>query len=200
MKNTIQTTIENTKSNHYTLKVNQQERIDTLVQAENYKFWLGGFAEGEGALVVSITKSDRVNNKIFLQPEFNVAQYENGLNILYSYKAMFNNLRQISKKSGSDKVWVYSLKETNNIKNFVIPFFQNYIIPYSYKYNEILFKDYCFIINKFIENNRKTMDREALINLVKLGYTLNPDGKGIHRKRTLEQVIEIINNASITQA
>jgi len=40
------------------------------------------------------------------------------------------------------------------------------------------------------------MDKETLINLVKIAYTLNPDGKGKHRKRTLEQVIEIIHNVS----
>ena len=95
-----------------------------------------------------MTKSDKVNNKILLQPEFNVAQHENGLNILHSYKIMFNNLGQISKKSGSNKVWVYSLKGTNNIKNLVIPFFEKYILAYSCKYNERLFKDYCFVINK----------------------------------------------------
>lgn len=61
---------------------------------------------------------------------------------------MFEAKGQISKKSGSDKVWVYSLKGTNNIKIFVIPYFEKYILPYSCKYNEILFKDYCFIVNK----------------------------------------------------
>ena len=44
------------------------------------------------------------------------------------------------------------------------------------------------------------MDKETLIDLVKIAYTLNPDGKGKHRRRTLEQVRDIVNNASITQA
>lgn len=39
-----------------------------LVQGENYKYWLGGFAEGEGALVISVVKNDKVARGIVLQP------------------------------------------------------------------------------------------------------------------------------------
>jgi hypothetical protein len=86
------------------LGVDQQERINSLVQVENYKFWLGGFVEGEGALVVSIAKNAKVTNGLVLQPEFNVAQHENGLNILHSFKVLFENLGSVHKKSGSEKV------------------------------------------------------------------------------------------------
>jgi len=44
----------------------------------NYKFWLGGFVEGEGSLVISIIKQDKAIYGILLQPEFNVAQHVNG--------------------------------------------------------------------------------------------------------------------------
>lgn len=50
------------------LGINQQERINSLIQHENYRYWLGGFVEGEGALVVSIVKNDRLSNGISLQP------------------------------------------------------------------------------------------------------------------------------------
>ena len=65
---------------------NQQEKIKSLVKNENYKFWLGGFVEGEGSLVVSITVNSRVTHGIVLQPEFNVTQHESGIKILNSYK------------------------------------------------------------------------------------------------------------------
>jgi hypothetical protein len=38
------------------------------------------------------------------------------------------------------------------------------------------------------------MSKEELIELVKLVYLTNPEGKGKQRKRTLEEVIEIIDN------
>ena len=44
----------------------------------NYKFWLGGFVEGEGSLVISIIKQDKVIYGILLQPEFNIGQHVNG--------------------------------------------------------------------------------------------------------------------------
>lgn len=104
-------------NNNNLLGVNQQEKINSLVQGENYKYWLGGFAEGEGALVISVVKNDKVARGIVLQPQFNVAQHENGINILYSFKALFANLGHVVKKSGTEKVWIYSIKGTQNIKN-----------------------------------------------------------------------------------
>ena len=78
--------------------INQQERINKLVQDENYKFWLGGFIEGEGALVISIVKDTRLKYGISLKPEFNVAQHENGIDILHSFRLIFNNKGNVLKK------------------------------------------------------------------------------------------------------
>ena len=185
----------NNNMNNYFLQVDQQERINTLVQAESYKYWLGGFAEGEGALLASLCKNDRVSNKFVIQPEFNVTQHVNGINILYSYKVLFNNLGTVHKKSGSEKVWVYSLKGIDNIENIVIPFFEKYVVPYSCKHNKKPFSEFCYIINKLFINRKKTMDKKQFIELVKLTYKLNPQGKGKHRKRTLDEVLSIINKA-----
>ena len=78
--------------------INQQERINKLVQDENYKFWLGGFIEGEGALVISIVKDTRLKYGISLKPEFNVVQHENGIDILHSFRLIFNNKGNVLKK------------------------------------------------------------------------------------------------------
>ena len=176
--------------------LNQQERLNNLVKDNNYKYWLGGFTEGEGALVVSIVKNVKVSHGIRLQPEFNVVQHENGISILHSFKILFNNHGSVYKKSGSDNVWVYSLKGTQNIKNFVLPFFAKYVVEYSSKYRSNLFKEYCNIINKLDVNRNKAFEKDELIELIKLVYTLNPDGKGKLRKRTLDEVINIINEHS----
>ncbi len=90
--------------NNELLGINQQERINSLVQVENYKYWLGGFVEGEGSLGVSLVKSEKVTRGLLLQPEFNVAQHENGINILYSFKSLFENLGSVHRKSGSENV------------------------------------------------------------------------------------------------
>jgi len=49
-------------------------------------------------------KYDKATHGFLLQPEFNVAQHINGLDILKSFKFLFNNKGQIHKKSGSINV------------------------------------------------------------------------------------------------
>jgi hypothetical protein len=41
------------------------------------------------------------------------------------------------------------------------------------------------------------MEKQVLIELIKLAYTLNPEGKGKSRKRTLEETIKIIDEKSV---
>jgi LAGLIDADG endonuclease len=157
---------------------------------ENYKFWLGGFIEGEGSLIISIVKSNKASYGILLQPEFNVAQHKNGLNILNKFKLLFDNKGQIHQKTGSNNVWVYSLKGTSNLINHIVPFYLKYIICYSYKFNDEEFNNFVFILNS-IKN--KNYNKTEFINLVKMVYNLNPSGKGKQRKRTLIEVIKIID-------
>ncbi len=170
------------------LDLNQQERINKLVQVEDYKFWLGGFIESEGALVISVVKNDKVSYGIVLQPEFNIIQHESGINILYSYKSLFNNLGTIRKESEFGEVWVYTIKGTQNMKEYIMPFFEKYIVEYSFKFRSEVFQDFCDIITKLDCNEKKTMKKEEFIELIKKVYTVSPDGK----PRTLGEVIKII--------
>ena len=176
--------------------INQQERINKLVQDESYKFWLGGFIEGEGALVISIVKDTRLKYSISLKPEFNVVQHENGIDILHSFRLIFNNKGNVLKKSGSDKVWVYSIKGTQNIIDLVIPFLKKYVVVFSSKYKSEVFNNFCQILNQLDRNHNTALSKEKLIELVKLVYLINPEGKGKQRKRTLEENLNIINSSN----
>lgn len=176
--------------------INQQERINKLVQDENYKFWLGGFIEGEGALVISIVKDTRLKLGISLKPEFNVVQHENGIDILHSFRLIFNNKGNVLKKSGSDKVCVYSIKGTQNIIDLVIPFLKKYVVVFSSKYKSEVFNNFCHILNQLDRKHNVALSKEKLIELVKLVYLINPEGKGKQRKRTLEETLNIINSSN----
>ena len=160
--------------NNNKLQTNQQERINTLLQTDNYKFWLGGFVEGEETLVIYVTKSSKTTNKIILQPEFNVAQHENGLNILYSFKALFKNQGSIQRNAESYKVWVYSLKDIHNIKDLVMPFYLSYVLLYYSKYKSYFYNKFSHIIDTLYNNRNTTMSKELLKDLIKVVYTLNP--------------------------
>lgn len=79
----------------------QKEKINNILSNENYKYWLGGFVEGEGSLVISVVKTKKAPFGFLLQPEFNVTQHHSGLQILNSFKSLFDQKGQIQKKSGS---------------------------------------------------------------------------------------------------
>lgn len=178
------------------LSLNQQEKINELVKQDNYKYWLGGFIEGEGSLTVSISLNNRVTFGLVLQPEFNVTQIESGIETLYAFKVIFGNKGNILKKSGSDKVWVYSLKGTQNLSNFVLPFFDKYVVNYSSKYKLEVFQRFNNILRELNENKNKTMEISKMIELIKQVYLLNPDSKGKSRKRTLEETLNIVLSKS----
>ena len=159
---------------------NQKEKIDNMFLDENYKYWLGGFIEGEGSLIISVVKSDKALFGFLLQPEFNITQHYSGLEILKSFKSLFDQRGQINKKSGSLNVWVY----------FLIPFYMKYVVCYSNKYKIEEFNKFCYIIKRL--DNKIKCTKNQFIELVKLTYKLNPNGKGKNRKRTLDEVISLL--------
>jgi len=124
-----------------------------------------------------------------LQPEFNITQHESGVNILNNFKLLFNNKGQVHKKSGSENVWVYSLKGRSNLINYIIPFFNKYVICYSSKYNKEDYQRFVDILNTL---NKSPINKKEFINLIKQVYELNPSSKGKKRKRTLQDVLDII--------
>lgn len=178
------------------LDTNQQERIKSLIKTENYKFWLSGFIEGEGSLVISVVRNNKLKFGFALQPEFNVTQHISGINTLYSYKYLFNGLGSVHKKSGSDNVYVYSIKGISNILTVILPFYEKYVIEYSSKYKLETFNSFSYVVNTLSNNKSNDISKSLFIDLVKVVYSINPDGKGKQRKRKLEDLINEIENAS----
>jgi len=116
---------------------------------------------------------------------------------LRNLKILFYNKGQISKKSGSSNVWVYTLKGIKNLNKYLIPFFIQYVIPYSSKYKNKEFDKFIFILEKLRKTSK--FEKEEFIDIVKLVYDLNPEGKGNKRKRTLSEVIDIIEQKNINK-
>ena len=153
----------------------------------NYLFFLGGFVEGEGSNSVSISVSKTFKYGINIQPVFNVSQHENGLRLLESFKTYFG-VGSVVPKSGAPHIWVYTVKGYKHIIKHVMPFLETYVQPYSCKKQEYqLFKQWVLMSEAGAQKNKET-----LIEMVKLAYSYQ--GKGKYRKRTLEEIIEIIND------
>ena len=165
----------------------QLNNINSPEFNSNYLFFLGGFVEGEGSNSVSISVSKNFKYGINIQPVFNVSQHENGLKLLESFKTYFG-VGSVVPKSGAPHIWVYTVKGYKHIIKHVMPFLETYVQPYSCKKQEYqLFKQLVLMSEAGAQKNKET-----LIEMVKIAYTLIGKGKG--RKRTLSEVLEIIND------
>lgn len=146
--------------------------------------------------MVSIVRNIKLLYGLALQPEFNVVQHVNGIDILNSFKVLFNNKGSVHRKSGSDDVWVYSIKGIQNLHDHVLPFFEQYVAVFSSKYKDEVFQNFRFILNTLYSNKNKALSKEEMVNLIKLIYAYNPEGKGKQRKRTLEETLDLLNSPS----
>ena len=166
---------------------NYSKNVKHAIKNPNYLFFLGGFVEGEGSNSVSITVGRNFKFGVKLQPVFNVSQHVNGLPLLNSFKELFG-VGSVLKKSGSPDIWVYTLKGYKQIIEHVIPFLDIYVQPFSCKTTEYQ------IFLQLVLNSKAghQTQKETLIEMVKLAYTLT--GKGKNRKRPLEEILEIIND------
>jgi hypothetical protein len=152
-----------------------------------YLYFLGGFVEGEGSNSVSISVNKDFKYGINIQPVFNVSQHKNGLDILYSFKELFN-AGSVVEKSGSPDIFFYTLKGYKQIIKYVIPFLEIYVQPFSCKKDEYsIFKE---IVLRSSKGEQK--DKDTLIEMVKLSYKLQ--GKGKNRKREFSEILEIIED------
>ena len=103
---------------------------------------------------------------------------------------MFDGKGSLHLKSGSQNVWEFKLSGLTNLIDHVVPFYLKYVIPFSGKVKE--FNTFLEILER--KQRKEHFTQEGLIDMVKLAYTLNTEGKGKMRKRTLEEVIAIIRD------
>lgn len=124
---------------------NQQERLvdnsnfnsDTSeIQSEGKKYFLGGFAEGEGSVSASVKVNSDFRFGVNVQPEFGVTQHQNGKHILAEFKELFDGKGNLHLKPGTKDVWEYKLSGLTNLIDHVVPFYLKYVIPFSGKVKE----------------------------------------------------------------
>ena len=84
-------------------------------------------------------------------------------------------------------------KRYSKYNRFGYTFFKKYVVVFSSKYKSEVFNNFCQILNQLDRNRNVALSKENLIELVKLVYLINPEGKGKQRKRTLEETLNIIN-------
>lgn len=153
------------------------------------RFWLAGFVEGEGSACVSVKVDKALKYKVRLQPEFIVVQHIAGLHIQEAIQEIFDGKGSINLKSGSTNVYDYKLAGLENLITYVLPFYDQYILPFTGKSEQ--YQVFKHIV--LAQSNGEHSNKAGQIELVKLAYTLN-HAKGRDRKRTQEEVLTIINS------
>jgi LAGLIDADG DNA endonuclease family protein len=160
---------------------NQQERLS---REERKRWFLAGVFEGEGSLCISIKKHPTAASGFYVDPEFFIYQHRNRRALLELAKDLFQT-GTIHPKSGNPDVLVYAITSRRSISEKVVPFLEKYF-EFSARKADIV--RYLQAIRLFEAKRHHT--REGLVEIVKLAYSMNHDGK--QRQRKLEEVIDRI--------
>lgn len=160
---------------------NQQER--SLIKQEQLWF-LAGFIDGEGSVCVSIKRHKNGKFGFLLDPEFFIYQHKERKSILEFAKLYFGTGR-IYPKPGNEDVLVFTIDSRKSLLEKVIPFIDKYMIYSTKKEDYIKFKQIVISLEK-----KKHWNKEGMIELVNIAYSMNMNGK--QRKRPKEEVINDI--------
>jgi hypothetical protein len=163
---------------------NQQER---LAGTEAANWFLAGFIEGEGSLVVSIKSHPTCRSGFYVDPGFFLYQHRSGRRLLELALATFDSGR-ISPKPGNENVLVYEISSRSVLHEKVIPFFERYVVPFSCK--RVTFERFKEIVEMM--GRREHLEPTGLASIVTKVYAMNPDSKGKARARPLADVVERI--------
>jgi hypothetical protein len=148
-----------------------------------FKWFLAGFIEGEGSICISIKKHPTCRFGYLIDPEFSLYQHESGKPILEAAKKFFRS-GNITLKSGSKNVYVYSITSRKVLQERIIPYFKKYVLPFSCKFS--FFKQYELIINRLEKKDHYNLDN--FLELLDLVYSLNSSPKGAERKIELSEL------------
>ncbi len=154
------------------------------------KYYLAGFADGEGCFNVSIKKQPDTRFGWVLDPLFQITQHEKNKCILEAYKRVLQCGRVV-KKPGQENVWVYVVDNRRHLKEKVIPFFRKYKLVCKYED----FKRF----EKIVEGleNKEHWSKEGFITLLRVAFEMNDEGK--QRRYSLKEILKDIEQKQINK-
>ncbi len=164
----------------YELK--DMENFKRLPKKGKYlRYYLAGFADGEGSFSVSIKKLNTAKFGWVIDPEFQVYQHKDNVIILKLFQRVLNCGR-IHPKSDNPDVFVYSVSNRKHLIEKVIPFFERYKLLSNKWYDFLKFRE----IVKSMER-KEHLRREGFEKLVRLAFEMNKSAK--HRKYSLDEIL-----------
>jgi hypothetical protein len=145
-------------------------------------WWVVGFVDGEGCFSVSIHANElaRPTSGWHIQPTFQVSQHVDHVSTLEAIASFFGCGR-VRLKGPNSSVAVYSVYSTIQLKERIIPFFEQY--PLRVKNGD--FDTFARIVDAI--RSRSHHRPEIFQEIVTLAYSMNRRGK--QRSRSISEVL-----------
>lgn len=131
---------------------------DFVPLTEKEKLFFGGFLEGEASISIGAKKNTCSKFGVYFDPEFNLTQHVNGSIHLFRCLCHFRT-GLIRYKSKSNATLVYTLDCRQSLKQKIVPFYQNYVNPYSCFAKQARFQSWCNLLDLFDENAHLDLKR-----------------------------------------
>lgn len=128
--------------------------------SESQKHYLGGFLEGEGSICVGIKKGNNCKFGAYLDPGFNVTQHVNGAKHLFECLSFFRTGR-IRHKAGSNATLVFEIDTRRSLREKIVPFYNEYVIPSASQAKRIRFEKFCYLLDAF--DQKKHLQKDLFI-------------------------------------
>ena len=159
---------------------NQQERPSEVAS------YISGFVDGEGCFSITIQKSGNVKLGIQVIPEFHVSQHQNRTEVLLVIKKKLGcgYIKPNDYKNPKDQTSVYVVRNINDLRNKVIPFFKESPLI-SIKQKD--FEKFARVVSLMEKGGH--LKKGSLITILKIAYSMNFSGK----YRT-QKLVDIINH------
>ena len=154
---------------------------------EKYKkFFLAGFIEGDGSLCISIKRHPKTRFGFVVDPEFYIYQHESGKKILEMAQEIFHAGR-IYPKPGNSKVFVFAITTRRTIWEKVIPFFEDYVMPFTAKFKRSfpIFRQ----VVELMEREKAHQTPEGMRKILHLVMEFDTE-KGKPRKHDISELLE----------
>ena len=142
--------------------------------------WIAGFVDGEGSFSLNITNRDKMCFGIELQLQFSIAQNHKSAKSIDSLKEYWkcgglkNDVRSQCR--------VYTVKNKDDLRRIIIPFFKKHTLLTSKKDD---FENFVKIHS--LMTNGEHLRYEGIIKIIDIAYQMNNAGR--NRKHPKQKVL-----------
>lgn len=156
------------------------EALDT----KNVEAFVTGFCDAECCFSVAIKKNQTSKLGYRLDSLFQVTQHEENEEILKLIKDTIGT-GKVRSKPGDNDLSILMVRNRQKLLDYVIPFFEEHQLA-TKKEDFRKFKQIVKKLDKGVH-----LEREGLIHVIKLAYSMNMDGK--QRRRDMNSLIQDID-------